>query len=69
MIIEKEMLIEYQKAENSENISGETGCLPQHLTMSFLGRYTKESTSYYRDTFSSLLTDALFIISRNWMSE
>lgn len=31
-----------------------------------LGTYLKESTSYYRDTCSSVFTAALFTLARNW---
>ena len=40
--------------------------LPQDPAMPLLGIYTKDVSSYYRDTCSTMFIAALFIIARNW---
>lgn len=39
---------------------------PYYPAIPFLGRQPKDSTCYYRDTWSSMFTDGLFMIARKW---
>lgn len=40
--------------------------LPQDPAKPLLGIYPKVTSLYHRDTCSAMLTDALFIVARNW---
>lgn len=40
--------------------------LPQDPAITLLDIYLKYTLSYHRDTFSVMLIEAFFIISRNW---
>lgn len=40
--------------------------LTQDPAIQLMGLYTKDCTSYYRDTCSSMFIAVLYIIARNW---
>ena len=41
--------------------------LPQYLAITLQGIYPKGSTSYSRDTYSSMFLVTLFTVDRNWI--